>query len=168
MDLIHIGKIVNTKGLKGEVKLLPDTDYKEERYLSSGKLYIVSEEKKIPVKIKSFSEHKGYDLVIFVGMEDINLVEQYKGCDLYAEKSEISHAENPNEFHINELIGLEVYVEGEQKGKIALIKTYPQGDYLDILKSDGSHALVPFRDEFVVNVDISSGKIEVIKMEGLL
>ncbi len=167
MELISIGRIVNTRGLKGEVKVMPDTDFKQERYFGSGKLFLRCQDEDLPVKVKSFRTYKGFDFLVFEGLEDINLVERFKGCELMAQARGI-HPASANEFHVKDLIGIKVFVNGIFKGEVVAIREYPQGDYLEIASTKIPHALVPFRDEFIVNIDREEGKIDVVEMEGLL
>ena len=75
MDLIYIGKIVNTHGIKGEVRILSDFEYKEEVFKINNKLIVDNNE----LIIKSYRKHKNYDMVTFEGIDDINDVLKYKG-----------------------------------------------------------------------------------------
>jgi len=167
MNYIQIGKIVNTHGLKGEVKVVASTDFKHERYLSKKPVYIFFEDQYLPFFVKSFREHKGADLITFKGQEDINLVEKYKGCDLFSEDFALVNLQ-PGEFHVNQLLGLKIIQFGNVVGKIMDIREYPQGDYLVISKNDGSQASIPFRDEFVESVDQNLEQVIIREIEGLL
>lgn len=167
MEYRYIGKIVSTRGLKGEVKVLSDTDFKEERYASKRAIYIEKNGKKIPVFVRNFKVVGGTDLLIFEGYEDINLVEEFIGCELYSE-GEMIRPKNKNEFHINDLLDVAVYQKNSFKGKVKDVRNYPQGDYLVILKENQETALVPFRDEFVLSVNLDENRIDVVDLEGLL
>ena len=70
--------------------------------------------------------------------------------------------------HISEIIGLKVYQAEKLIGTVFDIKDYPQGDYLDILLETKKHAYIPFRDEFVTDVDIEKEYVKIIEMEGLI
>jgi len=166
MKTIVIGKIVNTHGLKGDLKILSSTDFKDERYANKNTLYVEEEGMKKPLKVVMFREHKGFDLVRFEGYEDINLVSSLLGKDLLAEDRPMRHLKQ-NEFQGQQLIGLKVRQNQIEKGEVIEIKSYPQGDYLVVSKQDGT-ALIPFRDEFVLTVDIENHFIDIVNMEGLL
>lgn len=163
---ILIGKIVNTHGIKGELKVLPDTDFQAFRYSNQTKLWIAYQDQMIPVKVKNYRIHKGFDLLVLEGYEDINLVEKYKGCALYSEAQKIPDL-RPNEYHINDLIGLKIIQSTIDKGVVQGIRTYPQGDYLEIVLHDQRTVVVPFRSEFV-QVHLEKQEIEIVEMEGLL
>jgi len=167
MKYRYIGKIVSTRGLKGEVKVLSDTDFQDERYAKKRAVYIKKEEKMIPLFVHSYKVLKGADLLIFQGYEDINLVEALVGLELYSEDLPIKNKKE-NEFHVDELIGLKVFQSNIDMGIVKEIKTFPQGDYLVILKQDKSTALIPFRDEFVLSINLEDKRIDIAEIEGLL
>lgn len=164
---IAIGTIVNTHGIKGELKINPDTDFQSFRYAKHKTLYVSLGETLLPLKIKAHRSHKGYDLLTFEGLEDINLVERFKGMALLCDDEPVENLAK-NEFHVAELSGRSVVQEGIQKGEVAGVRSYPQGDYLEVRLLDGTLRIVPFRDEFVKPFDRKEGPIEIVMMEGLL
>lgn len=166
-EFILIGQIVNTHGVKGEVKVLSQTDFKTDRYSKNNTTYIDFNGEKVFVKIKSYRLHKGFDLLVFEGLEDINLVEKYKGSSLYTENKKIKNLLE-NEFHISDLTGLSVYQNHENKGVVESIRTYPQCDYLEVRTLANELKLIPFINEFILKVDLNQKIIEVTEMEGLL
>lgn len=167
MNYIQIGTIVNTHGLKGEVKVLASTDFKEERYDPNNTVYVKIGDAFQPMKVKKYRIHKGFDLLTFEGLEDINLVEKYLKCDIYSEDFPVENLQN-NEFHVNDLLDLDVIQNEIVRGKVKSITTFPQGDYLVVLTMENTSKLVPFRDEFVEKVDIDEKKIYIKDIEGLL
>ena len=167
IEYILIGHIVNTHGIKGEIKVKSETDFKSDRYSKNKKSYIDYNGEKIFVKIISYRSHKGFDLLMLEGMNDINLVEKYKGYSLYSENIKPVNLKK-NEYHETDLIGLEVYQNNQMVGIIDNIKTYPQCDYIEIKKVDGVKKLVPFLNEFVLEVNLETKKVIIIEMDGLL
>lgn len=164
MDYQKIGTITAMRGLKGEVKIKSLTNMQAERFIVGNKLYILENERYLPLEILSYRVIKNSDILSFKGYEDINQIEKYQGYDLYMEADySIDLAEN--EFFVDDLVGLKVYQFNELKGIVKDIAAYPQGDYLVIETQDGDR-LVPFRDEFIE--EQSSEKIVIIDMEGLL
>ena len=77
----NVGKIVNTHGVKGEIRVVSRTDFPEERYKVGNTLYISNEKggEPFPVKITSHRQHKTFDLLTFEGYGNVNEVEQFKG-----------------------------------------------------------------------------------------
>lgn len=167
IDYILVGKIVNTHGIKGEVKVISETDFKSDCYHKNNLTYIDYNGEKIFVKIISYRSHKGFDLLTFEGLNDINFVEKYKGFSLYSENKKPRDLKK-NEYHEIDLIGLEVYQNNTLVGHINSIKTYPQCDYLEIRKINLEMRLIPFLKEFILDVDVLNKKIIIIEMEGLL
>ena len=88
MNQVIVGKIVNTHGIKGELKVKASTDFIEERFQKGATLYLEYQGQTIEMTVASHRFHKGHVLVTFENHRDINLVEKYKGCLLYACKDE--------------------------------------------------------------------------------
>jgi len=167
LDLIKIGKIVNTRGLKGELKVVVMTDFAENRFAFGKTLLIRQGKEDFSVKVESNRLFKNMLLLKLEGYDDINDVESFKGSDIFVE-DEDDLALGENEFHADDIIGLLVMQNGTKKGNVKGIRELPQGDYLEITGSEGKISLVPFRDEFVIKVDLNAKIIEIVDMEGLL
>ena len=90
MEYVRVGNIVNTFGLKGELKIKSHTDFEDVRFKVTQQLYISYMNAFEPVVIKSFRKHKGFILLSFE-KQDINLVEKYKGCDIFIKKMMYIH-----------------------------------------------------------------------------
>ena len=165
MEYILIGKVVNTFGIKGELKVYPYTDFIEERFKKGSKVYLG--EDYLPFVVKSYREHKGMLLVLFEANEDINLVEKYKDYEIYKAKEDIEALEDG--YYFRDLKDLDVYVENEVIGKVLHVEDGITANNLRILKnSDQKEYLVPFLPVFVENVDLDQKRIDIVKMEGLL
>ncbi len=165
MEYILIGKVVNTFGIKGELKVYPYTDFIEERFKKGSKVYLG--EDYLPFVVKSYREHKGMLLVLFEANEDINLVEKYKDYEIYKAKEDIEMLQDG--YYFRDLKDLDVYVENEAIGKVLQVEEGITANNLRILKnSDQKEYLVPFLPVFVENVDLDQKRIDIVKMEGLL
>ena len=161
MSYIEVGKIVNTHGLKGEVKIKSYSNMN--RFDIGHTLYLGSEY--IELKVKSHREKDGFDYCVFVGYEDINLIEQYKNKLLYIKESDLEPLDE-NEYYIKDLIGKKVYNESNELiGTVKYVSEYPANYMLEIEKEDKKIALVPFRKEFVISV---SDIIIIHEIEGLV
>ena len=77
MKKMIIGKIVNTFGIRGELKVVPDTDFIEERFAPGQTLTICMPQGDQIVTIASVKEHKGLLLVLLEGVTNIKQVECY-------------------------------------------------------------------------------------------
>lgn len=166
MKLNLVGVVVGTHGLKGEVKVKSDTSFP--RFNVGSKLYLDKDGKKIEIKINSHRYHKGYDLITFNNIDNINNVLEYVGSKVYVDVSQLNELED-NEVYYDDLIGLDVYLTSNEKiGKILDIIEVPQGIILEIEKLDKSKSLIPFVDEFVERIDLEENKIIITPIEGLL
>ena len=74
MELIKIGKIVNTHGIKGEIRIISDFKYKKDVFKVGNILYVDDDK----LEINSYRVHKNFDMVTFNGINDINEVLKYK------------------------------------------------------------------------------------------
>ena len=167
MEYLKIGEIVNTRGIKGELKIKSFTDFQEDRYKKGNKVYIKFENKYLEFEVLKYRNISNIDVLLFKNNEDINLVEKYKVCEISViDDSEITLFED--EYHISEIIGLKVYQSKKNIGEIYGVVNYPQGDYLDIMLESGKHSFIPFRDEFVLDVNTEEEFVEIIDMEGLI
>lgn len=167
MEYLNIGKIVNTRGIKGELKIKSYTDFQSDRYHIGNRIYIFFENQYMEFKILKYRFHNNLDLIVLQDYEDINLVEQFKGCDVFVSSdSEVTLMED--EYHLSEIVGITVYQGDQIVGEVFDVKAFPQGDYIDVLLTSKEHALIPFRDEFVLDVDLENERIDIVEMEGLL
>jgi 16S rRNA processing protein RimM len=166
MELVKIGIIVNTFGIRGELKINPLTDFAEKRFKADQQLYICKDEKFEPVVVKSFRMHKGFALVLFHGLENINLVEKYKNCEIFIAKDDV-HKLNKGEYYYFELKGCAVYSDNKFIGTVSGVDSGYQ-TILRIGNDEGKQVLIPYVDAFIKNVNIENKRIDVNVIEGML
>lgn len=162
MEYIRVGKIINTHGIRGDLKIAVTTDFLEERFKKGNKLYINDHDKRIEVTVLKSRIHKNNLLVTFSGLEDINMVEKYKGLDLEVIKDDTLLEDN--EYYIEDLMGLDVYDGKELIGKVEdIISNTSQ----NILVVEGKHkVMIPYVDAFIKDVDLDHNKIITELIEG--
>ncbi len=166
MNYVKIGKIVNTFGIKGELKVDIYTDFVEERFKKNSSIYIG--EKYNEFVVKSYRIHKGFLLLLLKDNEDINLVEKMKNMYIYKNKDDIKPLKK-GEYYFSDLKDLDVYVENELIGKVLKVEEGVTHNNLRVLKNeDNKEYLVPFIPVFIKNVDIDNKRIDINKIEGLL
>ena len=104
MNLIYIGKIVNTHGIKGEVRLLSNFEEKDLIFKEGFKVYIgsMNEEE----TINTYRHHKQFEMISFKGINDINLVLKYKGKKVYINKDDLNLKDD--EYLLEDLIGMKI------------------------------------------------------------
>lgn len=168
MDYVHIGTIKGTHGIKGEVKVESNSDFKSERFKKGNKLYLGYNNTMVGITIHSYRVHNNYDLITFNGIDNINDVLGYIGCNIYVIKSLLPPLPE-NEFYFHELIGLDAVTDiGEGIGKVIEVRESPQGALLIIKKPNDSEAIIPFVKAFIRDVDVDKKKITITPIEGLL
>ena len=162
-DMIKVGTITSTHGIRGEVKIIGDNpcfskDFKYPLYIETTPL--------TRVHIKSVKNQNGKLIVAFKEFDNINQVECYKNLGIYAMRNTLGELEE-DEVYLKDLIDMEVYnEEGEYRGLVIDIREYPQCYYLVVKNGEKQH-LIPFIKEFVVDIN-ANGEITVHEMEGLL
>lgn len=158
--MVYVGEIVNTHGIKGELRIVSDFKYKDAVFVIGKKVYLGK--RKQEAMIKSYRKHKNYDMVTFEGIEDINDAIIFKSDDVFVKREDL----NINGYVDEDLIGLKVYGSGELLGTVDNIIKNKQ-DILVIKNRKKTH-MVPFVDEFIENIDIENKRIDIKVIEGLL
>ncbi|MGG0184550.1 ribosome maturation factor RimM [Bacillus rhizoplanae] len=166
----NVGKIVNTHGVRGELRVISRTDFPEERYKVGNTLYIWQEKGTEPlaVKITSHRQHKSFDLLTFEGYNNVNEVEQLKGTLLKVPEEQLGDLAE-GEYYYHEIIGCTVVTEdGETIGTIKEILSPGANDVWVIKQPKGQDVLIPYIEEVVLQVNIGEKLVTIQVMEGLL
>lgn len=163
-ELIEIGKIVNTHGLKGEVKVVPWLDYPEV-FESFEQVY--TENKNNVYKVKNVRYQKANIIVKFDGLDDINEAEKLKNTTLYVEKSLFDNLPEGT-YLIADIIGLEVFEDGVSFGKVTDVFSTGSNDIYVVEKKGSKPLLLPIIDGVLEQVNIEEGYINVRIPAGLL
>ncbi|MDF2963192.1 MAG: RimM [Paenibacillus sp.] len=168
--LYTVGKIVNTQGIRGELKIFPETDFPDERFAKGSALvfYNPQNHTTLPVVVESAREHKKLFIIKFQGFSNINEVEKYKGWLLKVEEKYVSELPE-DEFYHHEIIGCSVVTdEGEELGTITEILSPGANDVWVVERENGKPVLLPYIDEVVLEVDVAEKRVKVHVMEGLI
>lgn len=164
MEKIKIGVIVNTHGLKGELKIKSFSAFNDVRFQKGNHLMIAYRGEMIDVEVASSREHKGMILVVFKGLNDINLVEKYRECNIFINKEDL-HELAEDEVYFFDLMDCEVYLEdGERLGVVEDVLETGANAVLRVNKK----ILIPYVRSFIKEADIKAKKIVIYKVDGLL
>lgn len=166
----NVGKIVNTQGIKGEVRVISKTDFPEKRYKVGNVLFLFMPNSKKPIEltVKSHRTHKNFELLTFEGYNNINDVEKFKEGILKVPESQLGELEE-DEFYYHEIIGcLVATTEGEEIGKVTEILSPGANDVWVVKTAAGKEILLPVIDDVVLDVDVNEKLVKVHLMEGLL
>ena len=141
-NMLRVGVITSTHGIKGEVKVFPTTDdairFKElkEVILDTGKEYI-------PMEIEHVKFFKNMVILKFRGYDNINEIEKYKSRDLLITRDQAVDLE-PDEYFITDLIGLTVVSDqGAELGTLKDVLETGANDVYVVAMKDGKELLLP-------------------------
>ena len=87
MNYILIGKIVNTHGIKGELRIISDFPYKDRVFKNNFNIYIGKD--KINEVINTYRHHKIFDMITLKNYNNINEVLKYKGSLVYINRLDL-------------------------------------------------------------------------------
>ena len=156
LQYIEAGEIVNTHGIRGEVKVLcwlddPEMLCEFERCRINGKEYIMDQ-----VRVQ-----KTCNLVKIKGIDTMEAAQAMRGkiIELYREDidDEVIFAA--------ELIGMEVFAGGESIGKIREVLDYP-GNSVYVVKGHYEY-MIPAVNQFILSTDMEANRMEVKLIEGM-
>lgn len=164
MEYIYIGKIVNTHGIKGELRIISDFEYKERIFQKGFNLYIGKD--KIKEEINTYRHHKEFEMVTFNEYNNINQVLKYLKENVYVLKEDLNLKDD--EYLEKELIGFDVVENDKVVGKVINIeKTSPTNKIMEI-NYNGKRVLLPYHKDFILKLDLQNKKIEVKLIEGMI
>lgn len=166
MDHLEVGKIINTHGLRGEVKVVPWTDAPEV-FEDIKRVFIKKNEEEMPLEIVHIKYQKNNIIVKFKELSDINEAERLKNSVLYADRSELGELPD-GVYYIADLIGMEV--KREDKSLIGILKDVLQTGANDVYvvgREGEKELLIPVIDSVVLSVDIDNKEIIVRLPDGL-
>lgn len=170
IDWFNVGKIVNTHGIRGELKVISRTDFPEERFSPGSLLTLMNEETghTVEAEVASARMQKDNYIVKFKQWDDINQVEKYKGWLVKVSKDQQIELDE-GEYYYHEIVGCQVVgEEGETIGTIEEILAPGANDVWVVRKPDGKPVYIPYIDDVVKQVDVAAKKVTVHLMEGLL
>ena len=149
MTKVYIGKIVNTHGIKGELRIKDDLNdiQRKEIFKINSHLIILD----TPYLIKSYRRHKAYDMVSFLGLTNINEVLFLKGKKVYKETGEISL--DSDNILDSELVTYKVKTDGGEEGIIKAIEKTGVNYKIIRLVINNKEILVPYHKDFIINID---------------
>ncbi len=160
---LEIGQIVNTHGLRGDVKVMPWCD---DALVFDELAYVLIDGEEF--EIEKSRLHKNMVILKLKGIDDINVAEKYRNKILTVPREELGELPEGT-FYICDLLGCGVEtVDGRDLGKICdIIKTGSNDVYV---VEDESHkqVLIPVIDEVVKSVDIEEKKIIIEPLKGLI
>lgn len=171
MNYYTVGKIVNTQGIKGEVRVIAITDFPEKRFQISNTIYakVAKKPALIPLVIDGVRKHKNFILLHFEGYPSINNVEFLKPSEIFVDETLLSDDDlKPGEYYYHQIIGLNVVdLDGHSIGTVKEILSPGANDVWVVQREGKSDLLLPKIDSVIKKVDLDQSTITVDVPEGL-
>lgn len=175
-DFLEIGKIVAPQGLKGELRVYPNTDFPD-RFLKPGKRWLLkpghAEPQVIELVKGRYLDGKGLYVVQFAGIDSRDLAETLRDCKILIPASDRPLLQE-DEFHVADLIGLQVFEQASQTLVGEVVNVLAAGNdllevqYLQEGQPDKKTVLIPFVRAIVPVVDLAQQRIEITPPDGLI
>ena len=160
-DYIYVGKIVNTHGLKGEIRILSDFEYKDKVFIPGMTIYIGR--KKEQEKIVTYRHHKNFEMITMDGYNDIDQVLRYKGLYVYVKREDLSLEKD--EYLDSDYIDLDVIIDNNNIDKVIDIRDSGNNKFL-VIKTE-KEVFVPLQKEFIKEVNLDKKYIVIVPIKGM-
>ncbi len=166
-DLLQVGAIAQTHGIRGEVKVFPMTD-DVRRFQKLKEIILDTGREKMTLEIEGVKYFKKFVILKFKGIDNINDIERYKGKALYVTRENAVKL-GRDEYFIADLIGLAVYDDQDQYlGVLTNVIETGANDVYEVKFEDGRQVLFPAIKQCILDVDLENRKMKVHIMDGLL
>ena len=163
-EYVYIGKIVNTHGIKGELRILSDFKFKDRVFLENRKIYIGEDYHE--ETINSYRHHKVFDMITLKGYTNINEVLQFLKKNVYVKRYDLSLS--TDDYLDEDLIGLNVLLDNGDTGRVLAITNNGGNNKTLELLINGKKVYVPYHKDFIKNIDLNNKVIELNVIEGLI
>lgn len=166
-ELLQVGVITSTHGIRGEVKVFPTTD-DAKRFRELKDVMLDTGKETLSLEIEGVKFFKQFVILKFKGIDNINDVERYKRCPLFVNREDAVELEE-DEYFIADMIGMKVITdEGEEFGTLKDVMETGSNDVYVIRRADGGEVLIPAIKECILDVDIPGRLMKIHVMAGLV
>ena len=166
-DLLQVGIITSTHGVRGEVKVYPTTD-DPRRFRRLKEVVLDTGKEKMNLEIEGVKFFKQFVILKFKGLDNINDIEKYRQKSLYVTRKNAVRLQR-DEYFIADLIGLKVQDEdGKELGTVKDVIETGANDVYEVEMADGKSLLLPAIKQCILNGDVENGTMQVYVLEGLL
>lgn len=166
-DLLRIGVVTTTHGLRGEVKVYPTTD-DVKRFEACDEVLLITKREQIPLHVERVRYFKNIVILKFKEYNDINQVESFRKCDLMVTRENAVPLEE-GEYFICDIIGAEVTEEnGEKIGTVKDVIETGANNVFVIETEEGREVLFPSIPECIKKVDVEEKQVVAHIMPGLM
>lgn len=163
MNYILIGKIVNTHGIKGELRIISDFPYKDRVFKNNFNIYI--DKDKINEVINTYRHHKIFDMITLKNYNNINEVLKYKGSLVYINRLDLQL--NDNEYLESDLLNFDIIINNNIIGKLSSFENHNKNKII-IVKNKEKEILLPYNSNLIENINLDKKEIIYKNIEGLI
>ncbi len=158
---LEAGQIVNTHGIRGEVKIVPWCDSPE--FLCGFDTLYIDE---APIRLRAARPHKGNVLAALEGVDTVEGAMALKGKTVHIDRADVTLPEGRH--FLADLIGLRVVDadNGAELGVLTEVLTPPAHQVYLVKGPQGEH-LIPAVEEFIVETNVDGGYLRVRLIEGM-
>ena len=165
-DLLKVGVITTTHGVRGEVKVYPTTD--ADRFLDLEYVLLDTGREKRKLEIENVKYFKNLVILKFRGIDNINDIEMYKKRELWIPREEAQELEE-DEYYIADLLGLHVILDdGTEFGTLKNVMETGANDVYIIDTNAHGEVLVPAIRECIQDIDLEKNTMTIHLMKGLI
>lgn len=166
-QLLQVGVISSTHGVRGEVKVFPTTD-DVKRFKRLKQVFLDTGREHLTLEIEGVKFFKQFVILKFKGIDNINDIEKYKGKSLLVDRANAVKLRR-NEYFVADMIGLTVYTDdGEELGTLKDVMETGANDVYIIDSPKYGEVLVPAIKQCILDVDIENGEMMIHLLEGLV
>lgn len=163
MNYILIGKIVNTHGIKGELRIISDFPYKDRVFKNNFNIYIGKD--KINEVINTYRHHKIFDMITLKNYNNINEVLKYKGSLVYINRLDLKL--NDNEYLECDLLDFNIIINNNIICKLSSFENHNNNKII-IVKNKEKEILLPYNNNLIENINLDKKEITYKNIEGLI
>lgn len=166
-ELLQVGIISSTHGIRGEVKVFPTTD-NVKRFRKLKHVILDTGKEHLSLEVEGVKFFKQFAILKFKGIDNINDIEKYKGKSLLVDRANAVRLRK-NEYFIADLMGIDVYTEdGEIFGVLKDVLETGANDVYIIDSEKHGEVLIPAIKQCILDVDIEHRRMIVHLLEGLV
>lgn len=164
-QMLRVGVITSTHGVRGEVKVFPTTD--DAKRFKTLKKVILDGREPLELSIEQVKFFKNMVILKFKGYDNINDVETWRQRDLLITRDQAVELKE-DEYFITDLIGLTVVNEEVVLGRVKDVLETGANDVYVVELTGGKELLLPAIKDCILNVDLEGGRMKVHVLDGLM
>lgn len=166
-QLLQVGVISSTHGIRGEVKVFPTTD-DAMRFKQLKHVILDTGKEQRPLEVQGVKFFKQFVILKFKGIDNINDIEKYKGRPLLVTREDAVELEE-DEYFIADMIGISVVTEdGAQFGRLKDVMETGANDVYIVDTKEHGEVLIPAIKECILDVNLEEQVMKVHLLDGLI